>query len=119
VNRYPLASANPPRSTSGAYALAESRATNSGLDAATAIDRAPKQVELPEVNDRSVFVEVGPPGDVLDDLYFRRSIEVALADRGARIARDIEERADVPLSQNLHTGLRDRLAPARFSRAGS
>jgi hypothetical protein len=58
--------------------------------ATTAIDRALKQVEWPEVDGKSVFVEVGPPGDVLDDLYLQRSIEVALADRGAQIARNAE-----------------------------
>jgi hypothetical protein len=44
---------------------------------------------LPEVDGRSVFVEAGPPGDVLDDLYLQRSIEVGLADRIAQIARNI------------------------------
>ena len=58
--------------------------------ATTAIDRALKQVEWPEVDGKSVFVEVGPPGDVLDDLYLQRSIEVSLADRGAQIARNAE-----------------------------
>ena len=58
--------------------------------ATTAIDRALEQVEWPEVDGKSVFVEVGPPGDVLDDRYLQRSIEVALADRGAQIARNLE-----------------------------
>jgi hypothetical protein len=58
--------------------------------ATTAIDRALKQVEWPEVDGKSVFVEVGPPGDVLDDLYLQRRIEVILADRGAQIARNTE-----------------------------
>jgi hypothetical protein len=58
--------------------------------ATTAIDRALEQVEWPEVDDKSVFVEVGPPGDVLDDLYLQRSIEIILADRGAQIARNAE-----------------------------
>ncbi len=58
--------------------------------ATTAIDRALKQVEWPEVDGKSVFVEVGPPGDVLDDLYLRRRIEVTLADRGAQIVRNAE-----------------------------
>ena len=58
--------------------------------ATTAIDRALKQVEWPEVDGKSVFVEVGPPGDVLDDRYLQRSIEVTLADRGAQIAKDVE-----------------------------
>jgi hypothetical protein len=58
--------------------------------ATTAIDRALNQLEWPEVNGKSVFVEVGPPGDVLDDLYLRRSIEVALADRGAQVVRNAE-----------------------------
>jgi hypothetical protein len=58
--------------------------------ATTAIDRALAQVEWPEVDGKSVFVEVGPPGDVLDDLYLQRSIEVSLADRGAQIARNAE-----------------------------
>jgi hypothetical protein len=58
--------------------------------ATTAIDRALNQMEWPEVDGKSVFVEVGPPGDVLDDLYLQRSIEVALADRGAQIARNLE-----------------------------
>jgi len=58
--------------------------------ATTAIDRALKQVEWPEVDGKSVFVEVGPPGDVLDDLYLQRSIEANLTDRGARIARNAE-----------------------------
>jgi hypothetical protein len=58
--------------------------------ATTAIDRALEQVEWPEVDGKSVFVEVGPPGDVLDDLYFQRRIEVILAGRGAQIARNVE-----------------------------
>jgi hypothetical protein len=58
--------------------------------ATTAIDRALKQLEWPEVEGESVFVEVGPPGDVLDDLYLQRSIEANLADRGAQIARNAE-----------------------------
>ena len=58
--------------------------------ATTAIDRALKQLEWPEVDGKSVFVEVGPPGDVIDDLYLRRSIEIALADRGAQIAKNAE-----------------------------
>jgi hypothetical protein len=60
------------------------------LLATTAIDRALKQVEWPEVNGKSVYVEVGPPGDVLDDLYLRRRIEVTLAERGAQIVRNAE-----------------------------
>jgi hypothetical protein len=119
ANHHPITSANPPRSTPGAYALAEIRATNSGLLAVTAIDRALKQVELPEVNGRSVFVEAGLPGDVLDDLYLQRSIEVGSPTASRRSLGIFEERADVPLSQNLHTGLRDRVGPARFSQAGS
>jgi hypothetical protein len=59
--------------------------------ATTAIDRALAQLEWPDVDGKSVFVEVGPPGDVLDDLYLRRSIEVNLTDRGAQIARNAEE----------------------------
>jgi hypothetical protein len=47
-------------------------------------------MEWPEVDGRSVVVEVGPPGDVLDDLYLQRSIEVSLASRGAQIARNAE-----------------------------
>jgi hypothetical protein len=58
--------------------------------ATTAIDRALKQVEWPEVDGKSIFVEVGPPGDVLDDLYLQRRIEATLADRGAQIVRNIE-----------------------------
>ncbi len=58
--------------------------------ATTAIDRALKLVEWPEVDGKSVFVEVGPPGDVLDDLYLQRRIEVSLTDRGALIARNAE-----------------------------
>ena len=58
--------------------------------ALTAIDRALKQMEWPEVDGKSVFVEVGPPGDVLDDLYLQQSIEVILAGRGAQIARNVE-----------------------------
>ena len=58
--------------------------------ATTAIDRALKQIEWPEVEGKSVFVEVGPPGDVLDDLYLQQSIEVILAGRGAQIARNVE-----------------------------
>jgi hypothetical protein len=58
--------------------------------ATTAIDRALNQLEWPEVDGKSVFVEIGPPGDVLDDLYLQRSIEVSLADRGAQIARNVE-----------------------------
>jgi len=58
--------------------------------ATTAIDRALEQLEWPEVDGKSVFVEVGPPGDVIDDLYLRRSIEVSLTGRGAKIARNAE-----------------------------
>jgi hypothetical protein len=58
--------------------------------ATTAIDRALKQVEWPEVDGKSVFMEIGPPGDVLDGLYLQRRIEVILADRGAQIVRDAE-----------------------------
>ena len=47
-------------------------------------------MEWPEVDGKSVFVEVGPPGDVLDDLYLRRRIEVTLAERGAQIVRNAE-----------------------------
>jgi hypothetical protein len=60
------------------------------LLATTAINRALKQLEWPKVDGKSVFVEVGPPGDVLDDLYLQRSIEVTLADRGAQIVRNVE-----------------------------
>ncbi len=60
------------------------------LLATTAIDRALKQVEWPEVDGKSIFVEVGPPGDVLDDLYLQRRIEVGLAERGAQIVRSAE-----------------------------
>jgi hypothetical protein len=59
--------------------------------ATTAIDRALMQLEWPKVDGKSVLVEVGPPGDVLDDLYLQRSIEVVLANRGAQIARNIED----------------------------
>lgn len=59
--------------------------------ATTAIDRALKQVEWPDVDGKSVFVEVGPPGDVIDDLYLRRSIELSLTGRGAQIARNAED----------------------------
>jgi hypothetical protein len=58
--------------------------------ATTAIDRALKQLEWPEVDGKSVLVEVGPPGDVLDDRYLQRSIEVGLANRGAKIAKNVE-----------------------------
>jgi hypothetical protein len=58
--------------------------------ATTAIDRALKQLEWPEVDGKSVFVEVGPPGDVLDDLYLQRRIETNLSDRGAQIAKNVE-----------------------------
>jgi len=61
------------------------------LLATTAIDRALMQLEWPDVDGKSVWVEVGPPGDVLDDLYLQRSIEVVLANRGARIARNVEK----------------------------
>lgn len=60
------------------------------LLATTAIDRALMQLEWPDMDGKSVWVEVGPPGDVLDDLYLQRSIEVVLANRGARIARNVE-----------------------------
>jgi len=59
--------------------------------ATTAIDRALKQLEWPEVQGKSIFVEVGPPGDVLDDLYLQRSIEVGLVNRGANIVRSAED----------------------------
>jgi hypothetical protein len=58
--------------------------------ATTAIDRALMQLEWPKVDGKSVFVEIGPPGDVLDDLYLQRSIEVILANRGAQIAKNVE-----------------------------
>lgn len=58
--------------------------------ATTAIDRALEQLEWPEMDGKSVYVEVGPPGDVLDDLYLQRGIEVALAKRGALIVRNAE-----------------------------
>jgi hypothetical protein len=58
--------------------------------ATTAINRALMQLEWPNVDGKSVWVEVGPPGDVLDDLYLQRSIEVVLANRGARVARNAE-----------------------------
>jgi hypothetical protein len=58
--------------------------------ATTAIDRALEQLEWPEVDGKSIYVEVGPPGDVLDELYLQRSIEIALANRGAQIARNPE-----------------------------
>jgi hypothetical protein len=56
--------------------------------ATEAIDRALAKLDWPEVDGKSVFVEVGPPGDVIDGLYLRRGIEVALTNRGARIERD-------------------------------
>ena len=58
--------------------------------ATTAIDRALEQLEWPEVDDKAISVEIGTPGDVLDALYLQRRIEVALADRGARIVRSTE-----------------------------
>ena len=58
--------------------------------ATTAIDRALEQLEWPEVDGKLVSVEIGPPGDVLDALYLQRRIEVALANRGAKIARSSE-----------------------------
>jgi hypothetical protein len=57
----------------------------------TAIDRALGQLEWPEVDGKTVFVQIGPPGDVLDDLYLQRRIEVELADRGARVTRTGED----------------------------
>lgn len=35
---------------------------------------------------KSVYVEIGPPGDVLDERYLRRRIETTLTNRGAQIA---------------------------------
>jgi len=58
--------------------------------ATTAIDRALKQLDWPELGGKSVYLEIGPPGDVLDELYLQRSIEVSLTDRGAQIARNAE-----------------------------
>ena len=58
--------------------------------ATTAIDRALEQLEWPEVDDKAIAVEIGTPGDVLDGLYLQRRIEVALANRGARIVRSSE-----------------------------
>jgi hypothetical protein len=58
--------------------------------ATEAIDRALAKLDWPQVDGKAVFVEVGPPGDVIDDLYLRRGIEVALANRGAKIVRDAE-----------------------------
>jgi len=46
------------------------------IRATTTIDRALEQVEWPEVDGKSVSVEIAPPGDVLDDRYLQRSIEV-------------------------------------------
>ena len=40
---------------------------------------------------RTVYVQVGPPGDSLDSDYLRRAVEVTLADRRARIAGELEE----------------------------
>jgi len=44
-------------------------------------------MEWPEVDGKSIFVEVGPPGDVLDDLYLQRNLEITLTSRGAQIVR--------------------------------
>ena len=63
--------------------------------ATTAIDRALMQLEWPQVGSKSVFVEVGPPGDVLDDLYLKRSIEVILA---TRAGRDSPVKSDASMS---------------------
>jgi hypothetical protein len=60
------------------------------LLATTAIDRALEQLEWPEVDGKLVFVEIGPPGDVIDDRYLQRRIEVSLADRGAQIVSNAE-----------------------------
>jgi hypothetical protein len=59
--------------------------------ATEAIDRALKQLEWPAVQGRTVYVQVGPPGDSLDSDYLRRAVEVTLADRGAAIAGELEE----------------------------
>jgi hypothetical protein len=56
--------------------------------ATESIDRALAKLDWPRVDGKSIFVEVGPPGDVIDDLYLRRGIEVALAKRGAKIVRN-------------------------------
>jgi len=58
--------------------------------ATVAIDRALAKLDWPEVDGKSVFVEVGPPGDVIDDLYLLRGIEIALAHRGAKIAHEFQ-----------------------------
>jgi hypothetical protein len=58
--------------------------------ATTAIDRALEQLNWPEVDDKAIAVKIGTPGDVLDGLYLQRRIEVALANRGARIVRSAE-----------------------------
>jgi len=58
--------------------------------ATTAIDRALERLEWPEVDGKAIAVEIGTPGDVLDGLYLQRRIEVALANRGAKIVRSTE-----------------------------
>jgi hypothetical protein len=59
--------------------------------ATEAIDRALKQLEWPDVADKTIYVQVGPPGDALDDGYLRHAVEVILADDGARIVGKLEE----------------------------
>jgi hypothetical protein len=56
-----------------------------------AADRALEQLEWPAVEGKTVYVQVGPPGDALDVEYLRRAVEVTLAEKGARIASELEQ----------------------------
>jgi hypothetical protein len=58
--------------------------------ATTAIDRALDQLEWPEFDGQSIYLEIGPPGDVLDERYLEHRIEVTLRERGAQIAKSPE-----------------------------
>jgi len=65
--------------------------------ATEAVDRALKQLDWPAVEGKTVYVQIGPPGDALDPVYLRRAVEVTLAEKGARIAGELEQ-ADHVLS---------------------
>jgi hypothetical protein len=59
--------------------------------ATEAIDRSLNQLEWPDMSDKSIFIEIGPPGDVIDDLYLQSRIEVMLTNGGARITRNVDQ----------------------------
>ncbi len=66
-----------------------------------AIDRALAQIEWPEVRGKSVMVLLGAPDEggtsPSDREYLKRSTQVALADRGARVVSELDQ-AELVLS---------------------